>query len=419
MKNNERGITLIALIITVIVLLILAGTAISIALNGGDIFGKAQTAREEWNVAVQKEEVELQNAIELLNTISNDSKQSETTPNESILAATLFEDKAGDEEGATVGKIHIGDYINYNPIAQGDTGTEEKYKYESLNEYTGITEAISANVITGFTDQSQIFTAKNNLTWRVIGLDGNNILITTENPILPDNAISLSVMGNQQTGYYLYSAKGYVNISPNEGERNEINNISKIYGNGKGAEISKTRGMSIEDVNYIVGTTVTENSIIPIEAYTTGTSQDYGTVYTEFRKGNDNGWPPEAWINSNIDKTNSVNAPGHTGKVTHYMYQKSNSYLKTANSLIRANLLFTQSEYWLASRSIVKPTTEIDFGVRQVGSSYAGGASTLYTGGNSTQIGWAKGIRPVVALQSNISLSCVGTSGSIATWNIE
>ena len=32
--NDEKGITLIALIITVIILLILAGTAISIAING-------------------------------------------------------------------------------------------------------------------------------------------------------------------------------------------------------------------------------------------------------------------------------------------------------------------------------------------------------------------------------------------------
>ena len=52
--NTNKGITLIALIITVIVLLILAGTAISIAMNGGDIFGKATTAREEWNTVEAK-----------------------------------------------------------------------------------------------------------------------------------------------------------------------------------------------------------------------------------------------------------------------------------------------------------------------------------------------------------------------------
>ena len=52
---NKKGITLIALIITVIVLLILAGTAISITLNSGDIFTKATTARDEWNTRVSEE----------------------------------------------------------------------------------------------------------------------------------------------------------------------------------------------------------------------------------------------------------------------------------------------------------------------------------------------------------------------------
>ena len=54
--SKKHGITLIALIITVIVLLILAGTAISIAINGGDIFSKTSQARETWNTAVKKED---------------------------------------------------------------------------------------------------------------------------------------------------------------------------------------------------------------------------------------------------------------------------------------------------------------------------------------------------------------------------
>ena len=67
MKKNERGITLIALIITVIVLLILAGVAISIAINGGDIFGKASTARSEWNISVEQENTAIQEAMQYLN----------------------------------------------------------------------------------------------------------------------------------------------------------------------------------------------------------------------------------------------------------------------------------------------------------------------------------------------------------------
>ena len=55
----QNGITLIALIITVIILLILAGTAISVSVNGRDIFGKTSDAREQWNEAVAAENDEL------------------------------------------------------------------------------------------------------------------------------------------------------------------------------------------------------------------------------------------------------------------------------------------------------------------------------------------------------------------------
>ena len=66
MKRNERGITLIALIITVIVLLILAGTAVSIAINGGNIFNRTAEAREAWNTAVNNENSTINNYLALL-----------------------------------------------------------------------------------------------------------------------------------------------------------------------------------------------------------------------------------------------------------------------------------------------------------------------------------------------------------------
>ncbi len=55
MSKDQKGITLIALVITVIVLLILAGTAVTIALNDGDIFSRANQAKTNWNARVQEE----------------------------------------------------------------------------------------------------------------------------------------------------------------------------------------------------------------------------------------------------------------------------------------------------------------------------------------------------------------------------
>ena len=56
--KKDNGVTLVALIITVIVLLILAGTTISLAINGGDLFSKSKDAVDKWNEAYEEEEGE-------------------------------------------------------------------------------------------------------------------------------------------------------------------------------------------------------------------------------------------------------------------------------------------------------------------------------------------------------------------------
>ena len=58
-----------------IVLLILAGTAISIAINGGDIFGKANQARLSWNDSVAEEQAKVDDVLTILNSIAIDGTQ--------------------------------------------------------------------------------------------------------------------------------------------------------------------------------------------------------------------------------------------------------------------------------------------------------------------------------------------------------
>jgi len=59
MLNKEKGITLIALIITIIVMLILVGVTVNIALNGG-LFTKADDAKESTQLAMDKEELQME-----------------------------------------------------------------------------------------------------------------------------------------------------------------------------------------------------------------------------------------------------------------------------------------------------------------------------------------------------------------------
>ena len=62
MLRNEKGITLVALVITVIMMLILAGVAISAVTDNGGLFDKVTTATGEYEKAM-RDEAELYNTI--------------------------------------------------------------------------------------------------------------------------------------------------------------------------------------------------------------------------------------------------------------------------------------------------------------------------------------------------------------------
>ena len=70
MKNvseKEIGITLIALVVTIIILLILAGVTIGVATNGTSLFEKAKLATDEYNNKAEQEETELSKATNEIN----------------------------------------------------------------------------------------------------------------------------------------------------------------------------------------------------------------------------------------------------------------------------------------------------------------------------------------------------------------
>lgn len=56
MFKKEKGITLIALVVTIIVLLILAGVAISLTIGQGGILDRAQNAANTWRASETNEE---------------------------------------------------------------------------------------------------------------------------------------------------------------------------------------------------------------------------------------------------------------------------------------------------------------------------------------------------------------------------
>lgn len=59
LRNNKQGITLIALVVTIVVLLILAGITIGTLLGNNGLLNKASSAKEEYSKSSAKEKVEL------------------------------------------------------------------------------------------------------------------------------------------------------------------------------------------------------------------------------------------------------------------------------------------------------------------------------------------------------------------------
>lgn len=58
-RRKEQGITLIALVVTIIVLLILAGVTIALVLGQDGIINKAETAAERTNESQELEQVSI------------------------------------------------------------------------------------------------------------------------------------------------------------------------------------------------------------------------------------------------------------------------------------------------------------------------------------------------------------------------
>ena len=69
MFKKEKGITLVALVITIIVLLILAGVTISLVVSDNGVIHKAQDAKTNMVNAQNRENEELQNLSNYMNGI--------------------------------------------------------------------------------------------------------------------------------------------------------------------------------------------------------------------------------------------------------------------------------------------------------------------------------------------------------------
>ncbi len=74
---NERGITLITLVITIIIMLILSGVVITLALGNNGLIGNAKQAKKETIIAQEKEQIKISYTSGVLNKLNDDITESD------------------------------------------------------------------------------------------------------------------------------------------------------------------------------------------------------------------------------------------------------------------------------------------------------------------------------------------------------
>lgn len=79
-KLNEKGITLVALVVTIIVLLILAGVSINLVFDADGLFSKANQAASKYNQSKDEEEQYLSNAVNTMDKYFNKYGEPTTPP---------------------------------------------------------------------------------------------------------------------------------------------------------------------------------------------------------------------------------------------------------------------------------------------------------------------------------------------------
>ena len=170
--KNEKGITLVALVITIIVLLILAGVTLSMVMGESGIFGKANSAKEKTQLSNAEETIRLAVLENQVKSVSGDASLTNDQLKEEIAkklteqgyavsgsAVTYYGDKTIDienyleKESKTYTAYNVGDKVTVGEenfyVIKASSASEEKVTLlaEKNIDTTTMAQSDSANKI--------------------------------------------------------------------------------------------------------------------------------------------------------------------------------------------------------------------------------------------------------------------------------
>ena len=427
--KNKNAITLVALVVTIVVLLILAGVTISLLLDENGIIAKSKDARNANRAGTIRDEISLWEADKVASENGAGSHESMDAFLTRLKIRGLINDediqKIKDTRELQVGKeiikfpsdaktlvqafndgeLQVGDYLNYN-----DYVDESKTYTTKTNE-------------NGWADQK--YTATKNTYWQVLGLDetGEKLMLISQSPIKKEmkqkdqtgqevgrakirlasieNAVKLgassggsSTIDWETTPYLvLKGAYGYVYCEK------ILNDISGIYSTSLGTAESLTA----EEINRLIGVTVDYTNKKVYANSDPNTNIDKWGVLGNQYPYKETDYTPESYINSKANAT----AGTQTDPATAYYYQWGNLTINDTLKTILFNGTTSDANfaksYWLASPAVGAGSDYAYFGPGRVRGGGVGADHNFFDSYGYWGA-YCFGVRPVVYLESNITV---------------
>ena len=400
-KLNQRGITLIALVITIIVLLILAGVSIAMLTEQNGILAQAQKAKTTTDNKSAEEKVKL--------AVMAARSQSETGALEADKLVTEVTTNYGGQAETTAGGFPVTVTIDGKSFTVSSTGEVTATGDSTPNPPVPTpTDGISAKNIADMDDKTNIYGAKvtgytlpsgttTDVGWKIFYADNSNIYLIADNYVertnLPGSTGgTTSHQPNDgsssyaRTAYFRNILNDYVTGSARITD-NKLKALNNDYFNTKGFTSTNS---NMKSVAYMMDTTAWNSKF-------KGNKAEYAiggpTVELLFKSYNGKyGTTYESQAIESSDKTNTGYQIRKTSKDTWANYVSS--MLTTNDSLYVITSQTNALAYWLASPSASSPNS-----VMYV--DYDG--TVIYYGSSNS----SNGFRPLVCLQSNVTLEKV------------
>ena len=439
-RTKNKGITLIALVITIIVMLILAAISISMLTGDNSILKRATDSKKNTEESQITEEAK----IDILAKITdNEGKAISKKQLKDVLKNYFNEEE--------VGKLVIPDDLS---SANDELTTkDEKYKIKLSDIYNGKVEnrweydhalqtVENGNLTlkigdyvntTPYTVDGKQFDGK----WRVLGEENGQVLLVSANCVDFEGS-------TEKSGVPTITLQGSNGI---DNEIDRLNTLSAKFADGIKTE--KGRSIKVEDVNRITGYDPTDarldsNDLTKRGPFGKDTINQYGNNVTYTIKSDGKVWykgdkaiTTEQQSNKTkfwkLGESNNIMEP-YTIKSTYYYYfpETLGSFPDSlvsegqimegiSKSSLEYDMLFKSPSnipYWLASPCVYASTGCVNWVLFISGFQVVNNCNLWYSGNGSQS--HAYGVRPVVSLKSTITPNFVSKDEStgISTYEI-